>query len=94
MEQPGISREVLEKYLNRRVDELRAMRQYLEEARYQDIAMLSHKIKGSAPTFGLETVGQIAEKLEENAEKSAQNEVSELLVQMEKEVHVAIQKLT
>jgi len=69
------------------------MKRFLEQERFDDIAMLSHKIKGSALTFGLGQVGTLAEKLEENAEKFAHREVSELLGDMEREVHGALQKL-
>ncbi len=93
MEEPAISREALEKYLNRRVEELRDMKRYVDEKRFDDIAMLSHRIKGSAQTFGLETVGHIAEKLEREAETHAEAEIESLLKEMEQEVHGAIEKL-
>jgi len=93
MEKPGITREALEKYLNRRKGELQEMRRFLNEKRFDDIVMLSHKIKGSAPTFGLDGVGRLAEKLEEQAEKFAQKEVSDVLCEMETEVSSALKNL-
>ncbi len=93
MENPGITKEAVERYLNRRVEELRDMKRFLDEERFDDIVMLSHKIKGSAPTFGLDGVGRLAEKLEENAEKFAKKDVSEVLTEMEVEVRGQLERL-
>jgi HPt (histidine-containing phosphotransfer) domain-containing protein len=83
---PNITREALERYLNRRTDELKDMKRFLSEKKFSEIAMLSHKIKGSAPTFGLEEMAKIAEKIEESAEKSAEEEVATRVDELEQEV--------
>ena len=93
MEDLEISKDVLKRYLDRRLEEIKEMKRYLLENRYNDIMMFSHKIMGSAATFGLKEIGDTAEQIESKALSSAKDEVSNLIEKMESEVHSAINRL-
>jgi len=62
-----ISAEAIQKYLNRRKEDLDKLKVALDEKNFTSIGEVAHQIKGNAATFGFEELGSRAQILEANA---------------------------
>ncbi len=70
-------------YLNHRRQELGELKGLLENASFEKIQSLGHRLKGNAKSYGFEELGWIGKRLEEAAEKTDAAEIQSLIFETE-----------
>ncbi len=60
----NLSDESAQRYLKRRVDDLSTCQDALTRARWETLETVGHRLKGSAPSFGFDELGELGTRLE------------------------------
>lgn len=71
--------ELIPTFLARMDEKAKLLKTASEQADFETIAGLAHRIKGSAKGYGFDLLTQCAAKLEESAEKKQSSEASHLI---------------
>lgn len=72
-----ITKEHKLRYLNRRVDEIKELREFLEKSDFDSTMMIGHRLKGNGQTFGFPKISEIGIKLEEAAKSHNLEKIKE-----------------
>lgn len=65
-----ISKEAIQKYIDRRQKDLSVLKNALQSSDFEQIRFIAHQIKGNAETFGFSELGEHAKSLELLAESN------------------------
>lgn len=74
-----ISKDQLERYIERRKDDVLTCRNHLIKKDFNQIALLGHKLFGNGATFGLPELTLLGAKLEESAHQKNLNDIKKHL---------------
>jgi HPt (histidine-containing phosphotransfer) domain-containing protein len=82
--------ELRKKYLERRRQECENCRQALQTSDFAYLEKVGHQIKGNAASFGFDTLGGIAESLEEAALSHRYEDAQKALLELYKFLETAL----
>ncbi len=72
-----ISKEQKIRYLNRRIDEIKELKEYLKTSDFESTIMIGHRLKGNGATFGFPLISKIGISLEEAARSKDISKIQE-----------------
>ena len=70
---------LLNKYIQRRVEDLSECQHFLKAREFKEIEKIGHQLKGNGATFGFPEVSEIGSTLERSAAKSDSREIEQAL---------------
>jgi HPt (histidine-containing phosphotransfer) domain-containing protein len=71
--------EMRQKYISRRMNDLKALREALAQNDFELFSKVGHQLKGNAATFGYDSLGLLGEKMEDIAQTKNHNEAEACL---------------
>ncbi len=79
--------DIIGPYLERRIEEIKIIREYVNEKNYTALRKVLHKLCGHAGGYGLDEYGEMAAVLHKNIHEEKFNDLDEVVGKMEKYIN-------